>query len=101
MQEYNIWLDYVKNCDSKFCDLLSEIIRHHYVKSLLADVWFYNAGGTCIWCKIVWFWRENQGLQSLLPACDKSKSLTKVLAAPRLALKTYGVELGLVDPVSG
>ena len=36
-----------------------------------------------------------------IPGRDIPKSLQMVLAAPRLALKTYGVELGLVDPVSG
>ena len=35
----------------------------------------------------------------LISGRDIPKSLKMVLAAPRLAL-TYGVELGLVDPVS-
>ena len=53
----------------------------------------------------------------LIPGCDIPKLLKMVLAAPRLALRykvfkngnsgsllgtqIYGVELGLVDPVSG
>ena len=36
-----------------------------------------------------------------LPGCDIPKSLKMVLAAPCLALKTYGVEAGLVNPVAG
>ena len=36
-----------------------------------------------------------------IPGRDIPKSLQMVLTAPRLALKTNGVELGLVDPVSG
>ena len=35
-----------------------------------------------------------------IPGQDIPMSLKMVLAAPRLALKIYGVELGLVDPVS-
>ena len=44
---------------------------------------------------------SGEQVMSSIPGWDIPKSLKMVLATPRLALETYWVELGMVDPVSG